>query len=434
MILLLSIAMAQEHQRSSAPLPDAVLVAGEEPPWPGAQEVRLRTLSPRPESLRGRLLAELEKQPAGEVAIAQLGLRRGPRVAFVALPEVFADALAWGRLPEPGKPEILAGDLATGDTVNIPPVTFEVVGQLQCGTPVFANTYILPAHAHFRALFGPGDTDRQVWLDVEGRERLQELAVDDPDALALIGDVEATARMQPNSALGAIFALALMAVGGSLSQYRLLRIAGLRRAPFFLRRILLDWAERPKLAFFIHFVLYGAFFAAMAAALMQPRLNLQMYEWTRYMFSEGELGYVGAAYDSGNIFAATGATFFHNYAVATVLAGMLPSLFFPFWAFLKNIMSFGLAGFVLAPLWVDSVVGYTYHGITMVLELEAYVVASFASVMFVVHIAQGIRLARVGEGIGKGFATMATAVVLIGIMLAVAALYEATTLILIGGG
>ncbi len=433
-VLLAAIALAQEHRRERLALSGAVLVSGEPPPWPGALQVRLRTLPPPPGTFRGRLLAELETQPHGEAAIHQLGLRRGARAAFVELDPAFGHALASGRLPEPGKPEVLAGDLAADDTVVIPPVAFQVVGRLEPGTPVFANTYVIPAHPHFRALFSPGDLDRTAWLDVQGRERLREMLDTDPGAIERMGEVEATVRMQPPFAIAGIGALMLMAVGGSLSQYRFLRRVGSRNPYFFLRRVLVDWAERPRLAFFIHAALYGVFFAAMTAAVAWPRLNLQMYEWTRYMFSEGDLGYVGAAYGSGSILAATAATFLHNYAVATVLTGMLPSLIFPFWAFLKNMVSFGLAGFVLAPLWADSVAGYTYHGITMILELEAYVVASFAAVMLVVHLGEGVAANQPGAGLRRGVAGMATAIVLAGIMLAIAALYEATTLILLGGG
>ena len=432
MVMLLTMALANVHQQERAPLAGAALIQADEAPWPGMRAVRLRVIPPSPDGLRGRAAAWLEQQPGGAGRVRDLHLDKGARVAFLEnVPEAFGEVLAWGRMPVPGKPEALAGDLADSAVVSVPPVDFEVVGQLKRGVPVFLGAYILPAHPHFRALF-VGDDVEIAWLDLAAVDQLQALALDAPDRLENIQGVESMSRAQSGFASLGILALVMMALGGSLMQFRLLCRAA-RRAPVFLGQILRDLAGRPRLAGFMHVILYAAFFGAMIAGAALPRLNLHMTEWTRYMFAEGDLDYIGAAYASGNIPAAAAATFRHNYLIATLLTSMLPSLIVPCWAVFANLLRFALVGFVLAPLWAESAAGYTYHGITMVLELEAYIVASFAAVMFVVHVTGGLWRGAAGEGLRRGLTAIGSGAVLVGIMLGVAALYEAATLILLGG-
>ena len=128
---------------------------------------------------------------------------------------------------------------------------------------------------------------------------------------------------------------------------------------------------------------------------------------------------------------ATLATLRQNYLMGTCLYSVLPSLVIPFAGLLKNLVSFLFVGFIMAPLWTGSAVQNTYHSITLTLELEAYVVVSFAICVLPVRVFEGIRRGEWASQYMAGFRVLGSAVILVGIMLAIAAAYEATTLILL---
>ena len=81
---------------------------------------------------------------------------------------------------------------------------------------------------------------------------------------------------------------------------------------------------------------------------------------------------------------------------------------------------------------IGSAFQFTYHSITMTLELEAYVVACFAVALGPVRIVQGFFRKALGSGLRAALEIAAGGAVLCAVMLAGAALYEAVTLILIG--
>jgi hypothetical protein len=75
---------------------------------------------------------------------------------------------------------------------------------------------------------------------------------------------------------------------------------------------------------------------------------------------------------------------------------------------------------------------FTFHSITMVLELEAYVIASFAISVLPIRVLRGLIAGNVVEEYRHGMSVVGSGTVLVGAMLALAALYEAATIILLG--
>jgi hypothetical protein len=72
-----------------------------------------------------------------------------------------------------------------------------------------------------------------------------------------------------------------------------------------------------------------------------------------------------------------------------------------------------------------------YHSVTITLELEAYVLASFAALLFAANVVQGFRQRQLLRCIARGLEIVFAAALLTGVLLGLAALYEATTLILL---
>ncbi len=186
----------------------------------------------------------------------------------------------------------------------------------------------------------------------------------------------------------------------------------------------------------LHALLYLLFFYAMVGGFVIPESNYQVVQYVSGIFSKsGDLGYVGDAYASGDILRAALATFENNYVTQTLGMTFLVSLPGIPLGVLKTAGSFLLAGLALSPIWVDGASGYVFHSVTMAIEFEGYIIACFAVLGWTVCLCRvltvpGRRLRELANGVRVLFAAALAS----GIVLAVAALYEAATLILLVRG
>jgi hypothetical protein len=332
-----------------------------------------------------------------------------------------------GRPPKPGTTEAVAGCLARADTFSMDGETYRVTGRLRAGVAGLANSYVISYESH-RGQFTSENGATLGWIDPNGLERLESETVDH--------DAEQQLRMAGGSAINerwltisAVVILAIMAAAGSVAHIRLLRKLSTR--PHHILKPILDATVAwPRMFAGFHAFLFGCFFSAMSAALVYPRINLVMIAIIHWLFTEGQLGDIGNAYESGNIVYAAWMTFKHNYLVATVSFAIVPSLVLLFSGFVVNAFQFCVTGLGLSPTFAGSITHFSYHSITMVLELEAYIVASFLIVLWPFQLFIGVASGRIWSEWRKGIEIVASGSVLVGIMLAIAALYEATTLIL----
>ncbi len=379
-------------------------------------------------------LEELRKTLQGEGVISRLELDRGERVVFLpASGETLASMLASGKLPEPGKPQVLAGDLAGLDSFVMDGVTFRVVGRLQRGVSGLTFAYVLPADEALDEHFSQEAGAMRGWLDPVGLQRLagKDDGVDTgEEAISGAVRVGGVTRTAPEVSWGTLLGLLLVAVGGAVAQVRLFRWLSRRRCGVF-RSGLAEIALRPRLVVFMHLFLYGLFFGFMCAAIRYPVLNARVVGFVSGEFTDGSLSYIGAAYASESIWRAALATFHHNYIVATVSFAILPSLILPFAGVVKNALSFAVAGFAMAPLWTDSADLLVYHAVTLALELEAYIVAAFIVCVLPIRAIKGIAHDRFLAEWSRGLRAIGSGTLLTGVMLAIAAFYEATTLVLL---
>ncbi|HOZ47297.1 MAG TPA: hypothetical protein PLO37_04520 [Candidatus Hydrogenedentes bacterium] len=397
----------------------------------GRIPVRIRELPgtnfPQVEELVERLRKEFD---ASHV-VDRLTLESHERVVLADLPRSQLEAvLTSGRPPKPGAPEVLAGDLARLDHFELDGVAFHSVGRLKRNVGGVSFAYLLPWDGTWERLFLPEAGGVTGWLDPEGMTWLSEhpsLA----ESINVGGHVAGTmTRTRSAIAWGTMFGLLLVASGGAMAQVRLLRWLGRRRFGQF-TAALTEMERRPRLLYGVHFTLYGLFFAGMVLATRAPVLNAQLVNLITHEFERGDLSYIGAAYATESIPRAALATFFHNYAVATLAFSLAPSLVIPFAGLFKNAVSFSVVGFAMAPIWSGSNPLLLYHAVTLTLELEAYVVASFAACVLPVRILGGIFAGRLLREWGTGFRVLIQAALLVAVMLAIAASYEAATLVLL---
>lgn len=423
-------AVIEAAYRPESALSGAMVVLAEEAPIPDATAVSLRRL-PIENLPASPLLDQIRALPEGREALHELGLDDPPRerIVMLSLPaEEWQNLLSSGRLPEPGKPEVLAGELARFENFTVDGEAFSVVGRIRRDLSPFIFSYVLPEDPGMRPRF-ESDTEQGWLIASDATEELGRVVAGKAgeEQLKVLGGFS---RVPVAVTVLAVLGMALVSIGGAFLFARLLRRAE-PRLPRFLRPVAAEIGLRPGLYAGLHVLSYGAWFACMLLALAFPRANLMLVQIVYRQFTTGELEHVGQAYASGDILHAAFATFQQNFFTATLLAGILPSLIIPFWGVFKNLLSFTALGFAMSPIWSDRVFGYTYHSLTIVMELEAYILASFIISVWPLRILDGILTRRFGAHVLQGLAVVASGTVVVAIVLVVAALYEASTLILL---
>lgn len=376
-----------------------------------------------------RVVDELDKTPQGAKVGARLRDVWQEKLTYLrAPPEVLRPFLAEGRLPEPGKPEVLAGDLARLESLRLDAATFEVVGRLERGIRAFSRSYVLFENPVWDPLFTEEKGTKEGLLFPQGPPSAANGAQEKREDRARIAG--GFARTSDAVSWGTVVGLVLLVIGGEMALLRFFRWLA-QHPSSVLAPILGEMSARRRLLQGIHVLLFGLFFSCMAAAILCPSLNACLGELVAGEFTDGSLGYIGSAYASKNIALAACATFFHNFAVATVTFTLLPSLVIPFAGLLKNALSFAVVGFAMAPNWTGDITPMVYHSVTLVVELEAYVLATFAVCVLPVRIGEGLAAKRALREWRAGLIVVGSGALLSALILAAAACYEAATLILL---
>jgi hypothetical protein len=449
--LMLLVAGRESAWLSKQPWGNAVVVLNGEAASEDAIPVVARQVPTDnyPESELGALL---KSNPETKELVESMKLDQGERLLKIDLPPTaFQPLLRSGRVPRPGAPEVLAGDLTQLESFVLYGETFTVVGHLARPVPLAVGAYVLPHDLKFEPYFSDPAVERGS-LYIEGAEVLRqhfEGADDMAARMALAQHVfGGRSRTQPVYAWLVYAALVIVAVGGmGLAAWwcRFRAYSGGLFGPLYRA-----CHDQPNFFFLIHAGLYGVLFVAMARGMAHPVLHLHLGSLVEGMFAEGSLSYIGEAYASGNIPQAAAATWWNNYVVQTVgltffasfgmwYAGMLPWLpsALLLWplpiGLFKTVLSFALVGVVMAPAYSGIAGSYSFHSITMVLELEAYILACFVILAWPLNLLRAF--AAPGRdwrpALAASMRLLGSGILFTGALLAVAGLYEAATLILL---
>jgi hypothetical protein len=190
--------------------------------------------------------------------------------------------------------------------------------------------------------------------------------------------------------------LMLVAAGGYSLATRLCLRPGLASGPL-LGPLFREIAQRRRLWKGLHALLYIIFFYAMIGGFVLPEANYQIVQYVSGVFStSGDLGYIGDAYASRDIPRAAWATFQNNYLLQTLAMTVLVSVMGVPAGVFKTVGSFLIAGLALSPVWVDGASGYVFHSLTMVLEFEGYIIACFAVLVWTIAVYRALMKSRSG--------------------------------------
>ncbi len=190
-------------------------------------------------------------------------------------------------------------------------------------------------------------------------------------------------------------------------------------------RIVTDY-RRPYLI--LNATYYGLVLLGMTyVAFVDPALQEQLLGTVEGAFTEGPLATVGGAYLGGNVFAAAVLTFVVNLSVGSLLSITLPSLIFPFSGLLLGAYRAVLWGLILAPTGTELALVMIPHSLTLLLEGQAYILTMLA--IFVQGKAflwpDSVGAANRSQGYVTGLKLSARLYLLVVLVLAVAAIYEA---------
>jgi len=413
----------------------------EEGTLPGAIPVRLRLLSANDAA---ELLLIFLGDAAPERAI---GTKAHVRVKLIELPldkaGVDSSALESGRLPEAGRDEIIAGArVERRDQLLVGGRSLKVVGVLKPDVALFADSFLIPpsdsASKLFPAVVPSVLPARLVPMPAE-RLRDEKTRKDFEKAFP----TEKYAAFAPSERLDSrpfylyLAGLALLLLGGSGALIGFFRWLAARpgmstkAGAHFFAEPLVEMSRRPRLLWAVHLLYFGIVIAGSVLIYEQPEVQTVLLGKVGEALAANNnpLGFAGDAYRSGNIARAALVTFVINFFLGSLAYITLPSVFlFGFGLLLSWLRAF-MWGFLLAPAIPALAYSMLPHSGTMLLEGEGYILAAFFGFLIPIHTVSsrlgGNPLSRWGRVLLLNF----TANFWIALVLAVAAIYEATEVI-----
>ncbi|HUX06615.1 MAG TPA: hypothetical protein VMX35_04815 [Acidobacteriota bacterium] len=172
-----------------------------------------------------------------------------------------------------------------------------------------------------------------------------------------------------------------------------------------------------------------------AYAYIDPSGQRSLIQWFQSQFAGGTwpLGTAGWAYSSGNVILAAAITFAVNFLQGTVIVLTLPSLIPIATGFIFNALRTEILGLSLAPTTLIFGQSKVLHLPTILLELQAYTLAAFVSVLLPLALwrPQRFGLESRWEAYKKVAVFQFVILPLVAVILLVGAIYEAFELIVL---
>ncbi len=119
-----------------------------------------------------------------------------------------------------------------------------------------------------------------------------------------------------------------------------------------------------------------------------------------------------------------------NLALGSVLSITVPSIVLPGGGALLALLRAAMWGLLLAPTSAEMAVNMLPHSITLLVEGEGYILATFFALLIPIHLPDARRGPTIARRFGRALAVNAAGILITATVLAVAAVYEASEVIL----
>ncbi|HET6328267.1 MAG TPA: hypothetical protein VFG04_26535 [Planctomycetaceae bacterium] len=346
-------------------------------------------------------------------------------------------SLAWGKLPRVGRNEVIAGyEVAQQADVQVADTVYKVTGGLGSAAGLFSRSYVLPAEDRTGEHGDESDAGFRpaVLIPLEARqlanrqteEQLQKrFPPDQFDRAACLPAVG------PQAFYASLFGEGLLLLGGSAIFIAAYGALAARVGRNVLRDPLVALSTHRRLIWTVHLVYFGLYLLAAALVYRAPdvRNALQAIIQNNLREGSGLLAFAGKAYLSGNILWAALVTLAVNFLFGSVLYLILPSCVIPGSGALLAGFRAVTWGLLLGPATLQQALVMLPHSGTLLLEGEGYILATFFGLMFAISLFGPGADASVLSRYKRGLVLTVKGSLLVALVLAVAALYEATEVI-----
>ena len=171
----------------------------------------------------------------------------------------------------------------------------------------------------------------------------------------------------------------------------------------------------------------------MVYVAFNPSLQQSLIATVGSAFTEGPLSAVGSAYSGGQVLWAMVLTFAVNLFLGSIAVITLPSLVIPFSGLLMGVYRAILWGLLLSPTAPELRLVMIPHSLVLILEGQAYILAMLAAYVqgraFLWPRSVGVATRR--QGYGLGVKRSVRIYLLVVLVLAVSAVYEALEVIIV---
>jgi len=333
---------------------------------------------------------------------------------------------------------VLAGfNTSRKEEITIDGHTFKVAGHLKKEVRPFADSYLICDDTVAAELFDTDDDAvQQAYIlripmeeltDLEMIERLEK-AFPKPEFTGYRPII----RIEPGPFYLYIVGWLLLFLGGSLCLFKVYCILAGRIGNKWLRLPLAEIVKYKRLFVTLHLIYFGLVVLFAVVAYLLPELQASFLAGIKSQVrgDSGPLAAVGRAYLSKNILRAAVMTFAINFPFGSVACITLPSIIIPGAGVLLAIVRASIWGLLLSPSFVDLSGNMLLHSITLLLEGEAYILASFFGLLILVYLFRKAEGPTMPRRYGRGLLMNVRGNLWVAIVLAVAAIYEAIEVIL----
>jgi hypothetical protein len=383
-----------------------------DPRSPWAQGlIALGPAAPIPKPLPGRSIgARVRVVPGDERTEALLSIMRAagpdggkslevqirPKLIELSLADagIGADAVDAGRLPVAGRDEVLAGaHVLSSERLKIGERTFKVVGVLKPGLALLAGCYFVPPSPAAGSLFPEGDrTVLHATLvgltraEAQDRQNIKKLETAFPTDK--FERVMAASRLGRDAYYLYLLGQAGLLLGGSGVLIGLYRWGATAVRTPWLAAPLREIERRPRLVWNVHLVYFALIFLGALVVYEVPEVQLILTASVRDQIGgkTGPLAAAGRAYLSGSIPRAAAVTFLVNFVLGTIAMITVPSLIVPGVGVVVAAFRAYSWGVLFGPAFVQTAWVMLPHSWTMLLEGEGYILATFFALLIPLHL------------------------------------------------
>ena len=347
--------------------------------------------------------------------------------------------LQWGRLPSPDANEVVAGFYASNkEKIAIEGRVFKVVGQFKKEVRLFVNSYLICGGAAAGELFDRNDEAVQnAYILQLPREELVDSQIREQLKKAFPKSQFATyaplIRTEQVPFYLYILGVALLFLGGSVVLFRVYCFLSDKINNKWLRLPLAEIRNFRRLFLGLHLVYFGLVVLFMLLAHTLPELQVCLLGGIKAQVADGSgpLGVAGKAYMSKSIPMAAVVTLLINFFLGSLAYITIPSIIIPGVGILAAVFRASMWGLLLAPNF-DVLAGTMLpHSFTLLLEGEAYIVATFFALLILVYLFRKAEGPSLAGRYGKALLMNVRGNLLVAIVLVIAAIYEAIEVILI---